>query len=127
MALTSNDERSNESMMDPLRLLQLLRPSVLVVDAFGTILAAHGGHGSTLGFDNAALVGRNTLEFVEPAQREMVASYFLAEGSGLQRTRFPLPFRTTIVAADGSPVMVDTINALGAAAPRWPLASSTLR
>ena len=96
--------------VEPAKVLELLRPLVMVVDGFGTITATHGGCGGFLGYDLAALVGTNVLTLVDPAEQEDIASYFIAAaGETLRTTLLPLPFRVRMIDASGINQAVDVI------------------
>ena len=96
--------------MDADRILEHVRPLVLVVDGFGRMLDAHGGAGGLFGFRRAEMVGRNVLQFVAPAERASVASYFVeASGDRLRTVSMPMPFRTVVVDSDGVEHDVDVV------------------
>lgn len=96
--------------MDPGKVLELVRPLVMVVDGWGTVLSVHGGCGGFLGHDLAALPGTNVLHLVAAGERDDVASYFLSQaGEEVKTALLPLPFRVHLVDADGREHAVDVI------------------
>ena len=96
--------------MEPAKVLELLRPLIVVVDGWGCISAVHGGCGGFLGHDLDALVGTNVLDIVAEAERDETASYFLSQaGDSIRTTLLPLPFRVKLVGANGAEHPVDVI------------------
>ena len=96
--------------MEPAKVLELLRPLIVVVDGWGGISAVHGGCGGFLGHDLDALVGTNVLDIVAEAERDETALYFLSQaGEAIRTTLLPLPFRVKLVAANGAEHPVDVI------------------
>lgn len=96
--------------MDAGRILEHLRPLVLVVDGLGRMVDVRGGAGGLFGYRPGDLVGRNVLEFVAPGERASVATYFV-EGAGdpLRTVPMPMPFRTLVVDVFGDEHHVDVI------------------
>jgi diguanylate cyclase (GGDEF)-like protein len=96
--------------MDPNRVLAMLRPLVLQVTTGGTIDAVHGGFGGFLGHDLDALVGRDALDIVDPADHDEVLLYLAAAAPAADaKLELPLPFRTRILDATGRPFTADVI------------------
>ncbi len=96
--------------MDPGKVLELVRPLVMVVDGWGTVLGVHGGCGGFLGHDLASLPGTNVLELVDPAEQAEIASNFLSQaGERVLTTLLPLPFRVNMMDVDGIGHPVDVI------------------
>jgi diguanylate cyclase (GGDEF)-like protein len=96
--------------MDASSVLDMLRPLVLVVDARGGIVGAHGGLGGFLGHDVPGLVGTPVLDLVAPCDRAEVASFFTdGPGAAPRTTLLPLPYRVRALAPDGSVHAVDVI------------------
>lgn len=96
--------------MEAARLLELVRPLVLVIDGWGQILAVHGGCGGFLGHDVQSMKGMNALAYVAPADHEEIASYFVTEAADeIRTTLLPLPFRVRMVAPNGLEHPVDVI------------------
>jgi len=80
--------------------LRMMRPTILVTDKFGTILAAYGGSGKPLGYAIEDLVGHNGLEFVAEQDHQAMADMFLAT-EGTPNVAIPEPFPIHIVGPDG--------------------------
>lgn len=98
--------------MDADRILEHLRPMVLLVDGFGRMLDARGGAGGLFGFRPEEMVGRNVLEFVAPAERTSIGTYFVeCVGEQLRTVPMPMPFRTVVIDAAGHGHDVDVIPA----------------
>lgn len=98
--------------MDAERILQHVRPMVLVVDGFGRMLDVRGGAGGLFGHRPDEMVGRNVLEFVAPSEHESVATYFVeAAGDPLRTVPMPMPFRTLVLDTAGDEHHVDVIPA----------------
>lgn len=96
--------------LDADTLLDLIRPLIVVVDGTGTMLDARGGAGGFLGYDPRSLVGRNVLDFVPAHEQHEVAHYFVELASTpVVSTRFPIPFRSSLIAADAREHLVDVI------------------
>ncbi len=98
--------------MDPERILEHLRPLVIVVDGTGTVISIHGGYGGFFGYDLAEWVGSSVFRFVAPEQVDELATYFLESTSrSVDARALPLPFRLSVVGADGRHHPVDVIPA----------------
>jgi len=98
--------------MESDRILEHLRPLVLVVDGLGQMLDVRGGAGELFGYRPQDMVGRNVLEFVATTEHASVASYFVeAAGDPLRTVPMPMPFRTLVVDAEGDEHHVDVIPA----------------
>ena len=98
------------STIDAETLLDLVRPLVVVVDGTGTVVMARGGAGGFLGYDTSALVGLNVLDVVPADEQLDVATYFVALASEpVNSTRLPIPFRSSVIGADGRVHTVDVI------------------
>lgn len=96
--------------MDAGRILDHLRPLVLVVDGFGRMLDVYGGAGGLFGYVPTEMVGRHVLEFVAPDERGSVATYFVESADDPLRTvPMPMPFRTLVVDVIGDHHHVDVI------------------
>lgn len=96
--------------MDAERLLDLLRPLVLVVDELGTVLGYRGAHGGFHGYDPADFVGASVFDFVAPHQIDELATYFLeASGRSAGTLALPMPFRISLLDRDGNEHPVDVI------------------
>ena len=96
--------------MDADRLLDLLRPLVLVVDGTGTVLEWRGGHGGFHGWTRDDFVGASVFQFVAPDQHDELALYFLeSTGRSPETLELPMPFRLAMVGADGRRHEVDII------------------
>jgi diguanylate cyclase (GGDEF)-like protein len=98
--------------VDAERILEALRPLVLVVDGAGTVSDVRGGYGGFFGHDVTQWVGASVFDHVAPDQVDELATYFI---EGAQRSAdsrsLPLPFRLAIVGADGLEHDVDIIPA----------------
>ena len=91
-------------------LIDLVRPLIAVVDGVGTVIDARGGAGGFLGYAPDDVIGRNVLDFVPAADQDEVASYFVdLAGVPLNTARLPVPFRSSLIAANGSVQPVDVI------------------
>lgn len=96
--------------MEPSRILEHLRPLILVVDGFGQMLDVTGGAGGLFGYRPDEMVGRNVLEFVAPSHRTSVATYFIeVTGEPLRTVDMPMPFRTVVVDVWGDEHDVDVV------------------
>lgn len=96
--------------MDAGRILEHLRPLILLVDGFGRMLDVRGGAGGLFGYRPDDMVGRNVLEFVAPSEHQSVATYFVeASGDPLRTMPMPMPFRTVVLDALGDEHHVDVI------------------
>ncbi|MFP5320885.1 MAG: diguanylate cyclase domain-containing protein [Acidimicrobiia bacterium] len=96
--------------MDGDRILDLLRPLVLVVDGVGTVLDWRGGHGGFHGYTRDDFVGASVFDFVAPDQHDELALYFLeATGRSAETLELPMPFRLTILDTDGRRHNVDIV------------------
>lgn len=92
------------------RILEHLRPLILVVDGLGQMLDVRGGAGNLFGYRATDMVGRNVLDFVAPSHRMSVASYFVeAVGEPLRTVDMPMPFRTVVLDAGGVEHDVDVV------------------
>lgn len=92
------------------RILAALRPLVLVVDGTGHVVDARGAFGGIFGFAPADFVARNVLDFVAPGDVDELTAYFIeATARSAEALALPLPFRMSIVGADGSEHPVDVI------------------
>ena len=96
--------------MRPERILELLRPLVLVCDRDGFIREAHGGFGGVAGLAAGDLVGRHALELLSDDDAVSLASVFL---QGADRDDFtvpqPIPFVVHVVSPDGGIHPADVI------------------
>jgi diguanylate cyclase (GGDEF)-like protein len=96
--------------LDAERLLDLLRPLVLVVDPLGTVLEYRGAHGGFHGYDPADFVGASVFDFVAPHQVDELATYFLeASGRSAGTLALPMPFRVALLDRQGNEHPVDVI------------------
>jgi diguanylate cyclase (GGDEF)-like protein len=96
--------------VDAERILDLLRPAVLVVDATGTIREHRGAHGGVHGYAAGELVGTNVFDLVPPDEVDELASYFLgAAGRSAATLELPMPFRLSMIGTDGEAHAVDII------------------
>lgn len=96
--------------MDADRILDLLRPLVLVVDGGGTVLDSRGAYGGFHGRSAADFLGANVLDLVAPHQVDELASYFLeAVGRSAETLALPLPFRVALLDPEGREQPVDVI------------------
>lgn len=101
---------TDEPGMEAEQILRHVRPLVLVVDGFGHVLAAGGGAGGLFGYRTEEMVGHHVLEYVAPNEHASVATYFIESvGERLKTVAFPLPFRTTMVDANGQEHDVDVV------------------
>ena len=112
-------EHGRPAGLDAEALIDLVRPLIAVVDGLGSVVDARGGAGGFLGYSHADLVGANVLDFVPPGEQDEVATYFVDLATlPLNTARLPIPFRSSLIAADGSVQPVDVIpTALPAGAP----------
>ena len=93
------------------QILDVLRPVVAVIDAIGTITNVRGGYGGFLGHDLDAMVGANVFEFVSPREADELAIYFAESADqSPEAVAFPMPFRVTLMGADGWEHPVDVIQ-----------------
>jgi diguanylate cyclase (GGDEF)-like protein len=100
--------------VDSDRILDALRPLVLVVDATGTILDARGGFGGFFGWHPTELAGSSVFRFVAPHQAGELTSFFVESAEQLAEVlSLPLPFRVAFLGADGSEHSVDVIHTGG--------------
>ena len=91
-------------------ILDKVRPVVLVVDALGNLIEARGGAGGFIGWKLEDLRGRNVLDFVAPDQLDEVATYFAdMAAEGVRSVPMPMPFRVSLVGANGESELVDVI------------------
>lgn len=101
--------------MEAERILAHVRPLILVVDGFGTMVDVRGGAGNLFGYRPGEMVGRNVLDYVAARERTSVATYFVEErGRPARPTRSvptPMPFRTVVIDAHGGEHDVDVIPA----------------
>lgn len=96
--------------MEPDRILEHVRPLIVVVDGAGQLLDVRGAAGGLFGYRPAEMVGRNVLEFVAPSQQASVATYFVeVAGQSVRSVPMPMPFRTVLVDTDGAEHDVDAI------------------
>jgi diguanylate cyclase (GGDEF)-like protein len=96
--------------MGPDEILRHVRPLVISVDGAGVVSEAWGGAGDFVGYRANDFLGRTVLDFVSADEREAIASYFIRMGGQpIDAAAFPMPFRTSIVGADGSDHDVDVI------------------
>ncbi len=96
--------------MQPDEVLDRLRGVVIVVDTLGTVKQGYGGFGGFLGYEVANLVGTSVFDHVAPDDVDDLAIYFLENaGQSLDVVALPLPFRVTLVAADGRTHPVDVV------------------
>jgi diguanylate cyclase (GGDEF)-like protein len=96
--------------VDAHRLLELVRPLVLVVDGSGIVEHAHGGYGGFHGWRPEDFTGRNVLDFAAPHQVDELATYFLeAVGRSADTLALPLPFRVFLLDPEGEEHAVDVI------------------
>lgn len=98
--------------MDADQILDALRPLVLVIDGTGTVVEARGGYGGFLGYDVSTLGGASVFDLVPPHQVDELAAYFIesVERSADSRA-LPMPFRISVMGADGLEHSVDIIPA----------------
>lgn len=85
--------------LDALETLDLMRPTILVVDRTGTIVQARGGSGRPLGYLPQELIGRNGIELVAPEDQLAMASF--AAGCDAPLVASPEPFPLRLVGPDG--------------------------
>jgi diguanylate cyclase (GGDEF)-like protein len=96
--------------MDTAKLLGAIRPTILVLDSYGTVREVHGGASGMLGYQPEDLVGHNALEFVVASQQELIASFFLHSGDeDLSPVLYPVPLRATMITSSGDEALVDVI------------------
>lgn len=96
--------------MDADRILDALRPVVVVVDAVGTITDVRGGFGGFYGHDLTALSGTSVFDLIAPDHVDELAVYFLeSAGRSADALALPLPFRIDAVGADGQRHPVDVV------------------
>lgn len=81
-------------------LLRHMRPTILLTDQFGTILAARGGSGRPLGYLPEELEGHHGLEFIAPEDHQIMTDMFLGTGD-LPIVVSPEPFPLHVVGPDG--------------------------
>lgn len=81
-------------------LLRHMRPTILLTDQFGTILAARGGSGRPLGYLPEQLEGHHGLEFIAAEDHQVMADMFLGTGD-LPIVVSPEPFPLRVVGPDG--------------------------
>jgi diguanylate cyclase (GGDEF)-like protein len=97
-------------LVDAAKVLELIRPYVLVIDRFGTVRGAHGGLGNAFGYEAGSMVGRSVFEFVPTHLHQEVATFFVSQPSEKAGTTLtPLPFRTHVLDARGNEVPVDVV------------------
>ena len=97
-------------VMEADEVLDRLRAAVIVVDALGTVKQGYGGFGGFLGYEVADLVGTSVFAHVAPDDVDDLAIYFLENaGQSLDVVALPLPFRVSLVAADGMKHPVDVV------------------
>lgn len=83
---------------------------MIVVDELGTVKQGYGGFGGFLGYEVANFVGTSVFDHVAPDDVDDLAIYFLENtGQSLDVVALPLPFRVTLVAADGVTHPVDVV------------------
>lgn len=99
--------------MDAERILDALRPLVLVVDSTGTVTELRGGYGGFLGYDDLSeWVDVSVFDHVAPHQVDQLATYFIeSAGRSADARSLPLPFRLAVMGADGLEHPVDIIPA----------------
>ena len=91
-------------------LLDHSRTLTIQVGSDGTILAAHGGFGGFVGFDIPRLVGSNVFEFVAEGDSHHLATYFIESAvDSPDAIALPVPFRVSVVDAEGLHHAVDVI------------------
>ncbi len=96
--------------MDADELLDSMRGLLIVVLGDGTIVEARGGFGGFVGLDVAVLPGSNVFEHVQPTDAEELALYFIENVDESEATiALPMPFRMSIVDAEGFAHPVDII------------------
>ncbi len=98
--------------VDPERILEHVRPLVVVIDGTGTVVSVHGGYGGFFGHDITRWSGASVFDFVAPEQIDELATYFLeSTGRSADARALPLPFRLSVIGADGRHHPVDVIPA----------------
>jgi len=79
---------------------------VLILSEVGTILQVEGASLSLIGYDPAAMIGRNALNYVSSRHQEPMLFVFTGPGEHVVRDRHA-PFPLELTGSDGQPMMVD--------------------
>ena len=72
------DMESPPVQLDPLEVLALVQPLILVIDRIGNISAAHGASDGFAGYRTVDLPGRSILDFVSETDREDLTRMLLS-------------------------------------------------
>jgi diguanylate cyclase (GGDEF)-like protein len=86
--------------LDPLEVLALVRPLILVIDRTGNISAAHGASDGLAGYRTVDLPGRHILDFVSETDREDLTRMLLPRTDN-SVPHDPTPFPVQLVGANG--------------------------
>lgn len=96
--------------MNEAEVLSSLRPAVVVLDAWGTILQAHGGaENGIVGFALDEVVGRNALDLIAPGDTDGMVSIFSDGGKDVTQ-RFHLPFPVRLIGKSGQIELVEALT-----------------
>ena len=94
----------------PVDVVAEMRPLLLSVDGAGRVLDQRGGFGGFLGLEPEGLVGGSVFDFLDADSAERLTTYlFESVGEDEAAIALPMPFRMSVVAADGRSHPVDVI------------------